>query len=230
MAEALQQVVDGVVPAYVVSEGGDFLRVDDIRRAKAQIDTLVSSLLGEGRERVPAPLRPVLDDFTSAEILTSRARQDWSLMAGSWVGGVLQAGREYSGEGEEPNPMEPGTTIRMRYTAGLKGWVPCREGGARNDCVALQVLSNPDSATFQAILKRLMGRVGLPAADQAAMEEQLKDAGIRNSIVVVMDPRTMLPHRLENLRKARMAGFGENGRVVPITHTDLRVHQWTYEN
>ena len=38
--------------------------------------------------------------------------------------------------------MEPGTTIRMRYTAGLKGWVPCREGGVRNDCVALQVLSD----------------------------------------------------------------------------------------
>ena len=147
MAEALQQITAGAVPAYVVSGRGEFLRVDDLRRAKAQLDTLVATLLGERRDRVPAPLRPILDSFTSAEVLTSRASQDWSLMAGAWIGGVLEAGRKYSGEGEEPNPLEPGTTIRMRYTFGLKGRVPCREGGIRNECVELEVLSEPDPAT-----------------------------------------------------------------------------------
>lgn len=230
LTEAFQQITAGVVPAYVVSGGGDFLRVDDIGRAKAQLDTVVSALLGERRDSVPAPLRPVLDQFTSAEVLTSRALQDWSLMAGSWIGGVLEPGRNYGGEGEEPNPMEPGTTLRIRYTFRLKGRVPCREGGTRNDCVELEVLSEPDRAAVQAYVKRLMGRLGVAAAELAAMEEQLKDAGIRNSIVLVMDPRTMLPHRLENLRRVRLASLGENGGAIPTTNTDLRVYRWTYEN
>jgi hypothetical protein len=230
MSEALQQITSGAVPAYVVSGGGDFLRVDDIRRARAQMDTLVSTLVGEARDSVPAPLRPMLDSFTSAEVLTSRASQDWSLMVGAWIGGVLEAGRKYSGAGEEPNPLEPGTTIRMRYTFGLKGRVPCREGGVRNGCVALEVLSEPDPATYQAFMRRFVGRLGLPAAELAEVEEQLKGAGIQNSIVLVMDPRTMLPHRLENLRRARLVALGENGGVVPTTHTDLRVYAWTYVN
>lgn len=218
------------MPAYVVSGGGDFLRVLDIRGAKAQMDTLVTTLLGEGRERVAAPLRPVLDDFTSAELLTSRATQDWSLMVGSWIGGVLVAGRKYSGQGEEPNPLEPGTTIRIRYTFGLKGRVPCRAGGIRSECVELEVLSGPDPSAYQAYVRRLMGRVNLSAAERAEVEEQLKDPGIRNSIVLVMDPRNMLPYRLENLRRSRLVALGENSGVIPTTDTDLRVHEWTYQN
>lgn len=228
--EALQQVTAGAVPAYVVSGGGDFLRVDDLGRAKAQVDSLVASLLGEGRDSVPAPLRPVLDNLTSAEVLTSRASQDWSLMAGAWMGGVLEGGRRYGGEGEEPNPLEPGTTLRMRYTFGLRGRVPCRAGGVRNECVELEVLSEPDAATFQAVMTRFMGRLGIPAAELARVEEVLKDARIQNSIVLVMDPRTMLPHRLENLRRTRLVALGENGGVVPTTHSDLRVTEWTYES
>jgi hypothetical protein len=40
----------------------------------------------------------------------------------------------------------------------------------------------------------------------------------------------MLPHRLENLRRARLVALGENGGVVPTTHTDQRVYEWTYQN
>jgi hypothetical protein len=71
-------------------------------------------------------------------------------------------------------------------------------------------------------------QLGIPAAE---MEELRRDITAQLSVVVVMDPATMPPHRLETLSSFRTLAPDENGGgVVPTTQTDLRVHEWTYEN
>ena len=141
--------------------------------------------------------------LSSAErtVATARVTQQWQAVVGVWAGRTLPVGVTYSATAPEPSLEGP---VRLQLAIRVDGRLPCRAGGATNDCVRMRVLSQP-TAGDAAIVARLAARELLPPDEFALYEpSRVKAFAAQNDLVLVTDPDTLLPRRWTERRALRL--------------------------
>jgi len=223
-ADELVERLAGILPSFVVSPEGEMLRLENVAQLRAQMDSLFAPVLAQLGD-VPPELRALMQSLLGDEALTASAAQEWNLLVGTWVGGALEPGAVYGYEAEEPVPLIPGASVPMEYEFALTERTPCTEDTKATDCVVLEMYSAPDPEAMRKLLEEFLRRLAPETLPGAIAFEELD---ILNTIVVILDPRTLLPHYLYTEKAVEGTIRGPGGEVQQISQVDERTSTFTY--
>lgn len=224
-AEAMIARLGSFLPSYIVSPDGEFVRIVDLARMQAAMDTLFAPLRAE-LDSAPPQLAALFANATSAEALTRSAAQEWNLVAGTWVGADWEIGAAYEFRNEEPIPLLPGRTVPMNYEFGAVERVPCTDDATEAGCVVLVMRSAPDSAALAAVMQDFFTAI-LPS--ERAEFEVLRNMRTVNELTVVSDPRTLQPYSVELVKLVEVGGGAAGSGAGSITRRlDRRTARYHY--
>lgn len=191
-AQRLLATIGALTPGYIINASGEFLRVTDLARLKAAADTLFQPLFAS-LDSVSPQARGLIEQALSEQNMTASMAQAWNSMVGTWIDAEWEVGAVYEVRTEEPIPLLPGLTVPMTLQFSAAGRVPCDDGAAGNSCVELQMLSTPDSAGMQEVLRQVFERFGNQPEMQSVLEA-MSSMEVENEITVVTEPSTLVPH------------------------------------
>jgi len=222
--EAILQKVAAVAPSIVVSPEAELLRIENVKELREQMQSVFEPMLAEMRD-APPQLTAMMRNALSEQSLTASAAQDWNALVGAWAGAEFEQGATYGLTADEPLPMIPGATVPMTYEFAYVEKVPCGPSAASPACVVLEMNSAPDPQAMKNILDEFMRKATRGSAAPQGLFESLD---VASTIVVVMEPATMLPHRLEIEKRVEgtVRAPGEGPQVV--TQVDEQVTTFTY--
>lgn len=219
-AQDLAARVSRLMPTYLVSGEGELLRVERMEEMKAQLDSLFAPLLAE-MGGAPPQMRAMLEGMLSEERLTAGAAEEWNLLVGSWVGAEFAAGEIYAVETEEPAAFLGGMPIPMQHEFSLLEMRACTPAHPEESCAVLQMRSAPDAEAVRKLMAEVLDGV-IPGA--FAFDE----LELQNTVTIVLEPHTMLPHRLrvEKWLEGVASGLGTAGQA--LSQLEERETSFTY--
>jgi len=213
------------LPDLVVSERGEYIRLDDLdgfrSRLEGTLRPLASSLAG-GDERI----LPLVDDLLAGiddETIESYAVDRWSSLADKWAFTDWEIGQVYGAEIEAPNPLVPGPAIPYEIQAGLTRMTDCAAPSGGVLCAVFVMVTRPADRALGEAARSLADSLGaqlLAAAGPEASPEYrdgttpaltFEEMSIQERVELMTDPVTLLPLWLEErrLRAGRGLGLGE---------------------
>ncbi len=219
--QAVAERIGALVPQYVVDGEGSFLRIHDVNRMKAMLDSMMTQLLGPID---PGPARQTLESMMSAEALIGLAAQDWNAIVGMWAGADLELGEVYEMEEQTPLPMLPGAVVPMVSEFSIEGRISCVEGGSDRNCVEIQLVSQPDPDSLKQILTQFMQRL---ASGTSSGGVGFEDLQVESGVILVTEPGTLLPHRV-TLSKRVTGVLSAAGERSKVSQVDVRTFKYTY--
>lgn len=222
--EAILQKVSAVAPSIVVSPEAELLRVENVKELREQMTSVFEPMIAEMKD-APPQLNSMMRNALSEQSLTVSAAQDWNALVGAWAGAEFEPGETYGLTTDEPLPMIPGTTVPMNYEFSLVESVPCAAAADSPECVVLEMNSSPEPEAMKQILDDFMKKMTRGTGAAPGVFERLD---VASKIVVVMEPATMLPHRLaiEKRVEGTVGAPGEESQQV--TQVDEQVTTYTY--
>jgi protein required for attachment to host cells len=224
-ALALQAVADraaDLVPSYVVSREGEFLRVHDVAGIRERMNTLLGSMLQA--EDSTGQARATLQSVLSEQVLNSIAAQEWNALVGMWIEADLELGEKYELEEEAPIPLIPGSTVTMVAEFSIERRVPCQETGTMTDCVEIHLRSKPDPEEVKLIIRRFMDRIAtMPQMASFGFES----LDLENELVLIIEPATLLPHRARLSKRVKGVVVAE-GKKNDVSQHDVRTFRFKY--
>jgi len=219
--QAVSEQLADVVPNYVVSRDGEFLRIQDAAAFKARLDSLFAPAFA--REGSTGQASALFQSMLSEQTLEALAANEWNTLVGMWVGADLELEAVYGFEEEVPIALLPGETVRMNSEFAIVDRLPCTEDVPTPDCVEIQLFSYPDEEAMKAVLRRFMQRV----AGDAAAAFVIEALEIENELLLVTEPATLLPHRAVIVKSVRAVGR-QSGEPSEFSQTDVRTYTFTY--
>lgn len=222
--EAILQKVSAVAPSIVVSPEAELLRVVNVQELREQLWSVVEPMIAEMKD-APPQVNAMMRNALSEQSLTASAAQDWNALVGAWAGAEFERGATYGLTTDEPLPMIPGTTVPMTYEFSFVETAPCTVAAESPDCVVLEMNSAPEPQAMKNILDDFMRKMTRGSAATQVLFESLD---VASTIVVVMEPATMLPYRLEIEKRVEgtVSAPGEESQLV--TQVDEQVTTFTY--
>ena len=221
---SLTDRLGALIPAYRVTAGGEFARLESTATLRAFIDSLVKTAVGNAS--VTPEARQMLQTLGSDAVLASAAAQEWNALVGTWAGAELEVGQAYESEGEEPVPILQGATITFRYEFGVLRRLSCDSIAAPNarDCVELQMVSKPDSAALRRFLDRFVSTMMPGTVKDLAFSE----FDIENVISLVARPETLVPMSLV-ISKEVTAKMKAAGATEELYQFDVKALRYSYK-
>lgn len=190
---------------------GDQVRVDTVDAqlppdAPAGVLTLAETWPAErlidaqGRLLRVQPLDPNVSASERA-LITTRLAQRWQSMVSAWAGRSLPIDATYSVTAPEQTAEG---TVRLQIAIRADGRVPCDAAATDSSCVRLRILSQPTTNDTPA-LARLAARE-LLSPDEFALYEpsRVRAFASQTTIVLVTDPKTLLPRRVTERRTLQL--------------------------
>jgi hypothetical protein len=218
---AAERIAD-LVPSYVVTREGEFLRIDSVEALRARMSSLFSSMLQPGDSTGQAS--GVLASLTSESVLNSIAAQEWNALVGMWIEADLALGEKYELEEEAPIPFIPGAMVTMQSEFSIVRRVPCRESGSTPDCVEIRLMSRPDGEEVQMLIRRFMDRI---AAMPGATSFGFESLDLENELVLIIEPATLLPHRARLSKRVKGVVVAQ-GKKSDVSQLDVRTYAYSY--
>jgi hypothetical protein len=212
-----------LTPSYVVSGDGMFQGLEDVEALRSLVAGIVDEVTGKRLDELPAGAQELIRSLTSDEMLATNAAQQWNALVGFWVGADLEVGALYELESDEPIPLLGGFVVPTTHRFQLVGRVPCDAETANVECVELQMVSIPDSESFQEILQATAGRL---AADQDAVPT-FRAVQIETAVTLITEPATLAPHSLE-IVKTFSATVDEQGASLDVGQVETRSYSYRY--
>ena len=223
-ADAFMQKVANVSPSFVVSPAAELLRLENVKALRAEMEAAFEPMLDEMKD-APRQLKSLLRTALSEEVLTASAAQEWNAMVGAWAGAEFEPQAVYALEAEEPIPMLGGKTVPMRYEFSLLETVPCAGTDGAPECVVLQMVSSPDPEAMKKLLEGFMQQMTSGTGSKLPAFERFD---VTSTVVVVMEPATMLPHRLEIEKRVEGTVSAPGEGSQDVTQVDERISTFTY--
>jgi hypothetical protein len=209
-AQQFEAVARAVLPSYVVSPQGEFVRLHDLPAAQAEARRLLALWA------TPGPDGGKLAEQVSQEhFLTGLTRDSWQSLVGYWRGGRLDLGAEYQDSSHEPTPLLPGETVKMSVRFQVKREVPCERQGLPRRCVEIEVHSTPDRDDISRIIQAFLART-MPAT----LGEMQMSMDMTQTMRLVTEPDSLIPHHYEIAKDMRV-GVGPKGRE-PVHRAEER--------
>ena len=218
----IQGAASGMMPDFLVSRSGELIGLYDLPGVQARNRDILTALLGD--ETAGQNPEPLIEQLLSEAHLTSRVVEVWNAVVGSWAGAELDIGWEYAMDAREPIPVLQGAEVLMNYVVSANGRVPCREGETTMNCVELEMRSAPDPADFAILLERFMSQ----SADLPPDAFSIKGIELENSLILITEPDTLVPHAYRTQRFLSVTGM-ENGAEKTSTQFDQTLVQYSYE-
>ena len=217
-AAAAAEALSLLVPSLIVSDAGDFRRVEDLGPMKAMVGELIATLNQKGN--VPTGLKALLAQLGSDQVLNNLAASEWQVLVSAWRGLPLST-RTFARDTEDTSPILPGVKIPMKVSGGMIEQTECVRAGVRHNCGVFEIQSAVNQAAMEPIMKRLMEGV----KDLQSVTYERLD--VLTTARVRLETRTMVPHALTTTRTVTMtAGVPGQGRV---NASQIERRAWTFK-
>ena len=182
-------------PSFVVSTDGRFEGAPDLDGVVAAINHELDAL--NARPSGPPGGAPLLPARFSAALFRRHADSDWRPMVELWAGREIELGARYAVEMETRLPLLAGVSIRMAGELHVSGRIACDDADRAMRCVELRMASRPDPDALAPLLE---DRDATPPAPVVLSALELDE-----TVRVVTEPETLVPHRVSTARRARLA-------------------------
>jgi hypothetical protein len=143
----------------------------------------------------------------------AEAEELWNLAVGFWIGADLKIGKAYAMQSEGALPFVPGVRTSQSVEFAVRRRVPCAAGHREAECVEAVLRATPDPAALERAAPALLSRLAWtpePQPDEpAAAPARPPVPDVRTELVLITDPRTLLPRRVVWTKSVRLGGDGE---------------------
>ena len=211
------------LPNLVVTERGEFMRVDDLEGFRFRVESSirpVASALADGDPEILALLDEMLAAVVDDETIETLAVDRWSSLVEKWAYTDWQIGAVFAAEIEHPNPLVPGPPIMYTIRAGVTDKRECEAPGGGLLCAVFVMVTRPaDSAVGEAArtLADSLGAqlvaaagAGVPAEYVDGTTEPLtfQELRLESRVELMSDPVSLLPVWLEERQTKAGSGVG----------------------
>lgn len=224
MRRRLSDHVEAVAPGCVVRDDGAFLRLEGGEALAAAIGSHVERVLaGRPRDELER-IRRALGSLLTEEFLRNLAAQEWNALVGFWARRGVVTGRMQELRRMEEVPFFADMRIPTVYQYRTAGRVPCHEADPDRSCVELRLRSFPDAESLHGGLERTMEELGAEPGEGPGVRNLV----IENSVLLVTEPRTLIPHRLETRRRVSGSVAREEREPAPFGLTERATYRYVY--
>jgi hypothetical protein len=211
------------LPDLVVSEGGEFIRVDDIERFRFRVESSirpVASALGGGDPEILALLDSLLTVVIDDDVIEGLAADRWASLVDKWVGTDWEVGQVFGAEISAPNPLVPGPAIEYAIQAGVTRKIACEAPSGGSMCAVFVMVTRPAPHAIGEAARLLADSLGaqllaargreVPAGYGEGGESPLtfQELILEGRVELMADPVSLLPLWLEERQKRAGSGIG----------------------
>lgn len=199
-------LISSFSPSYVLSPGGDLLRLDGTEELATRVRSMLDSMLT--KLELPAA-KQALNGMVSEETLSAQLSEEWTALIGVWLGAELEVGSLYELEAEEALPLPGNPVVPFKFEFGVIDRVPCDREDQATSCVKLVMRSFPDPEVMKQFLRDLGNSM---LADSPEVPEMVfHDLSVFSESVLVTSPKTLIPRTLSITK--RIDGLLTSGGV-----------------
>jgi hypothetical protein len=196
MVKAYMAKATSMPPSYVVSPGGEFVRIEGLETFRSHIlegiDDAFAEFPAAAREQVIQTLGAVV----TKEQLEFSLASDWNSYVGTWIGAELDEGDLYELTFNQPIPAFGNMEVPMRSTFLFKQRVPCNGTESAKRCVELEMRTFVDPEGLTAAVEAFLAR--LPAGHEGPRIQDLQQETV---VRLISEPDTLLPYLMESWRR-----------------------------
>lgn len=204
-ADRLLALAETVLPAFIVSERGELLRLEDPAAARGRVSARFGETIDALRARAPG-LADLVERLTAPEALAAKATEQWNALVWTWADQEWTLGEPRELRLRETSPLFPGREIPFEYELVATGPVACEGDESEGECVGFRLQAAPAPAVLDELLEVFLESLGPEAREAAGGYAELS---IRNRVSLVTEPATLLPHELEIEQTIGGRGEGE---------------------
>lgn len=197
-------------PSFVVSPDGRFSGTpgldDDVALINRELDALQAR---------PEPLpegAPLLPTRFSAELFRRHAPVEWWPLVEMWTGREVEPGARYELDLVTRMPLLAGAPIRMDGELHVSKRCACDGGDGPRRCIELVLVTKADPLE----LLPLLGAEAERQEGEGPAPVTVTKLELDETVRLVTEPETLVPHRVESRTRARLALRLPDGTV----HTD----------
>lgn len=183
----------GLIPDFLVSPKGEFLRVENAPAVSSRLKQFISSTV-PSLDDSPG-LAHALELVSSKQFLEASAANQWEGLVGFWIGADLEIGAIYEAEGIAPHPLIPSEPIAVKVRYGATRRVPCGAGLEAAECIELVMTTEVEGEQLKKIARELADRLG--DESERRKIESIEFTLIKEESRLVTEPETLLPHYFE---------------------------------
>jgi hypothetical protein len=214
------------LPNLVVTERGEFIRVDDLEGFQFRVENSirpVAATLAGGDPEIAQLLDEMLAVVVNEEVIEGLASDRWSSLVDKWAQTDWQIGHVFAADIEHTNPLVPGPPIMYTIRAGVTEKLSCQAPSGGLTCAVFVMVTRPaDAAIGQAaqLLADSLGAQLLAAAGREVSEDYpqgeadaltFQELRLESRVELMADPVSLLPVWLEErqTRVGQGVGLGE---------------------
>jgi hypothetical protein len=176
------------LPDYVVTEDGDFVRIDNLGAYQQRIEAAIMQGLKDAPPAGRDKARQMIQQLLSEQMLATMIEDEWNNLVGNWSGGSYVPGRNYEFLLSYQAPALGNQEFPMTVSQQLKGYTPCHARAAAKSCVRLVQTSHVAGADFTRATDRMV-RATVGGGVKVDSVEVVK------TVEIVTDPKTLMPHQ-----------------------------------
>ena len=211
------------LPNLVVTEEGEFIRVDDVEGFRFRVESSirpVASALGGGDPEILALLDSLLAVVINEDVIEGLAADRWSSLVDKWAGTDWEIGQVFGAEISAPNPLVPGPAIDYTIQAGVTQKIECEAPSGGLMCAVFVMVTRPAPQAIGEAARLLADSLGVqllaasgrevPAGygEGGASPLTFQELILEGRVELMADPVSLLPLWLEERQKRAGSGIG----------------------
>ena len=202
------------LPAYIVSESGDFLGVENVAdmvsRMRAQF---LDGIAAETGGQVPPPAEEMANRMFTAESIEASAREEHQVLVGLWADRTLRRNNVMFTTMRVANGVTDGALpTEVEYV--WRGFAPCAEGEAEDSCIELEAMFFPDGDALASAFEAAI------AGPNAGMALFVNRASQTRTVRVLAQADGLVPRLVEDRTVAEF-DVEADGEFVDLAITQI---------
>ncbi len=214
------------LPNLVVSERGEFIRVDDLEGFRFRVESSirpVAAALAGGDPEIATLLDEMLAVVVNEEVIEAMASDRWSSLVDKWAYTDWAIGQVFAAEIEDLNPLVPGEAMLYTIRAGVTEKLACQAPSGGATCAVFVMVTRPADTAIGLAARTLADSLSVQLLEAAGPEvsEDYRQGGaaaltfeelrLESRVELMADPVSLLPVWLEErqTRAGRGIGLGE---------------------
>ncbi|OZA30079.1 MAG: hypothetical protein B7X93_04565 [Hydrogenophilales bacterium 17-61-9] len=228
MQNLLQQAMTQI-PDYVVSTGGDFIRIENMGPYYERFEKAMLEGLSGDSDEAQAKAKQLMKRLISEEGLRASLEDDWNSNVYNWTGGSYLPGETYTYFTQYQAAALGDTQFPMTLTQQLTGRVACHANDEKQSCVRLvhtTRVSGPGftQAMHQFVVKTVQDMAGVDGKD---IKLSIDSAEVVKTLTLIVDPETMMPYE-ENKSSVTTTVISESGHSQTAQDINETSTRYTY--
>lgn len=197
------------LPAYIVSDDGEFLGVQGVDDIVAQMrEQLLAAARAQSGGEVPPQAEQMAEQMFTAETVEASAREEHEVLVGMWADRTLRRNNVQITRMQVPDAVTQGALpTEVEYV--WRGFAPCAEGEAEDSCIVLEATFFPDEDALATAFEN-----ALSAQNPGALF--VNRASQTRTVRILSQPDGLVPRRVEDRTEAEFDIEAE-GEVVDLT-------------